>query len=298
MVDWGLKGWDRLETIMPIYHSTPLFLIVKSMSEDFRIFGMGFSQLRNSQMIIGLDGWVNAGKVSTFSVKYLISKLGAKRFGEILQERFHDYAVQRPFVSIRDGLIRSYVPPQTILYYWKGDGDLSLILLLGVEPSLNWPRYADAVLKVAEKMNVRCIYTIGGYLADVSLEDEALISTTTNNKDLIEELKRLNVVLTSYSGPTSVYSEIMWRCKRRNIDVISLWSAIPIYIEGLYPKAAYCILEKIIKLAGLKVDLTDLKRKSESFKPPSERRVVSQSEMRRLIRSLGGKEEKRPTYIL
>jgi len=268
------------------------------MSEDVRIFSRCFSQPRNSQMIIGLDGWVNAGKVSTFSVKYLISKLGAKRFGEILHERFHDYAIQRPFVSIRDGLIRSYVPPQSTLYYWRGGGDLSLILLLGVEPNLNWPRYASAVLKVAEKMNVRRIYTIGGYLADVSPEDEALISTTTNNKDLIEELKRLNVVLTSYSGPTSVYSEIMWRCKRRNIDVISLWSAIPMYIEGLYPKAAYCILQKITKLAGLKVDLTDLKRKSESFRPPSERRIISQSEMRRLIRSLGEKEEKGPTYIL
>ena len=284
---------------MPIYHPKPLFLVVKYMSEDVRIFSRCFSQPRNSQMIIGLDGWVNAGKVSTFSVKYLISKLGAKRFGEILHERFHDYAIQRPFVSIRDGLIRSYVPPQSTLYYWRGGEDLSLILLLGVEPNLNWPRYADAVLKVAEKMNVRRIYTIGGYLADVSPEDEALISTTTNNKDLIEELKRFNVVLTSYSGPTSVYSEIMWRCKRRNIDVISLWSAVPIYIEGLYPKAAYCILEKIVKLAGLKVDLTDLKRKSESFRPPSERRIMSQSEMRRLIRSLGGKdEEKGPTYIL
>jgi len=267
------------------------------MSGDLRIAEK--IKFHNSQMIIGLDGWVNAGKVSTFSVKYLIDKLRAKKFGEILQGRFHDYAIQRPFVSIKEGLIRSYVPPQSILYYWKGREDQNLILLLGVEPYLDWPRYTDAVLKVAESMNVNRIYTIGGYLADIPSEDETLISSTTNNKDLIDELKKIGVVLTNYAGPTSIYSEIMWKCKTKGIDMISLWSAVPISVEGIYPKAAYHILKKITCLTGVKIDLTDLKKKAESFKGTFERRVISQSEMRRLLENLRGKrKEKKPTYIL
>ena len=187
------------------------------MSEDIRIAKK--IEFQKSQMIIGLEGWVNAGKVSTFSVKYLVDKLNAQRLGEILQERFHDYIIQRPFVSIKEGLMRSYIPPQSTLYYWKGKDNSDLILLLGVEPHLNWSRYADAVLKVAKSMNVNRIYTIGGYLADVPLEEEPLISSSTNNKDLIEELKKIRVVLTNYTGPTSIYSEIMWKCKKEKIDV-------------------------------------------------------------------------------
>jgi len=267
------------------------------MNEDVKIEEK--IEVHNSQMIIGLDGWVNAGKVSTFSVKYLIDKLGAKKFGEILQGRFHDYAIQRPFVSIKEGLMRSYIPPQSILYYQKGKNNLDLILLLGVEPYLNWPKYTDAVLKVAESMNVNRIYTIGGYLADVLPGDDVLISSTTNNKELIGELKKIGVVLTSYTGPTSIYSEIMWRCKAKRIDVISFWSAVPIYIEGIYPKAAYHVLKKIICLAGIEIDLTDLKKKAESFKGELERRIISHSEMRRLLENLRGKrKEKKPTYIL
>jgi len=267
------------------------------MSKDIRIIEK--VEFNSSQMIIGMDGWVNAGKVSTFSVKYLIDKLGAKKFGEILQGSFHDYAIQRPFVSIKEGVIRSYVPPQSILYYWRGKDDQNLILLLGVEPYLDWPRYTDAVLRVAESMNVNRIYTIGGYLADVPPEDETLISSTTNNKALIGELKKIGVVLTSYAGPTSIYSEIMWKCKTKGIDMISLWSAVPIYMEGIYPKAAYHMLKKITFLTGVKIDLTDLKKKAESFKGTFERRVISQSEMRRLLKNLRGKsEEKKPTYIL
>ena len=267
------------------------------MNEDVRIDEK--HEFHNSQMIIGLDGWVNAGKVSTFSVKYLIDKLEAKKFGEILQGRFHDYAIQRPFVSIKEGLIHSYIPPQSTLYYWRGKRALNLILLLGVEPYLNWPRYTDAVLNVAESMNVSRIYTIGGYLADVTPEEETLISSTTNNKNLIDELKKIGVVLTSYAGPTSIYSEIMWKCRTKGIDVISLWSAVPIYIEGIYPKAAYHILKKIICLTGVEIDLTDLKKKAESFRFSSERRIITQSEIRRLLENLRGKrKEKKPTYIL
>jgi len=266
------------------------------MSEDIRIAKK--IEFQKSQMIIGLEGWVNAGKVSTFSVKYLVDKLNAQRLGEILQERFHDYIIQRPFVSIKEGLMRSYIPPQSTLYYWKGKDNSDLILLLGVEPHLNWSRYADAVLKVAKSMNVNRIYTIGGYLADVPLEEEPLISSSTNNKDLIEELKKIRVVLTNYTGPTSIYSEIMWKCKKEKIDVISLWSAVPIYIEGIYPKAAYHLLKKITCLAGVDIDLTDLKKKAESFKGEIERRIISQSEMRRLLENLRGRrKEKKPTYI-
>jgi len=254
-------------------------------------------EFHRSQMIIGLEGWVNAGKVSTFSIKYLIDKLGAQRFGEILQGGFHDYAIQRPFVSIKEGLICSYVPPQSTLYYWKGKDRSSLILLLGVEPYLNWPRYTEAVLKVAEKTNVNRIYTIGGYLADVSAENETPISSTTNNRDLIDELKKIEVILTNYMGPTSIYSEILWRCRTKKIDAISLWSAVPMYIEGIYPKAAYHMLKKITSLASIKIDLTDLKKKAESFKGEFERRIITQTEIRRLIESLRGKEKK-PTYIL
>jgi len=267
------------------------------MSEDVRIENK--VNFQSSQMIIGLEGWVNAGKVSTFSVKYLVDKLKAQRFGEILQGRFHDYVIQRPFVSIKEGLMHSYIPPQSTLYYYKGKDESGLILLLGVEPHLNWPRYADAVLRVAESTNINRIYTIGGYLADVSLEEEPLISSTTNNEELIDELKKIKVVLTNYAGPTSIYSEILWKCKMKKIDAISLWSAVPMYIEGIYPKAVYHMLKKITCLTGIQLDLTDLKKKAESFKFSLERRIISQSEMRRLLENVRGKrKDKKPTYIL
>jgi len=260
---------------------------------------------RSSVMIIGLSGWGNAGEVSTFTVRYLIDKLGAERIGKVSSEGFYNYQIQRPIVSIKGGIIESYNPPTNELYYCEGkaggDGEISLILLLGSEPHLNWPRYAQTLLKLAERLNVKRIYTIGGYLADVDHESEPHITATTNNSNLTEELKRAEVKLTDYTGPTSIYSEVLWQAKRKGLDVISLWCAVPIYVRGPYPKAAYHVLRKLLHLIGIKLDLRDLKRKAVSSEVQITAEAMSDPELRRLVESLRRQRallEKEPSYMI
>ena len=229
-------------------------------------------QLHNAIMIMGLEGWGNAGKVSTFTIKYIVDKIGAKKFGEIPPERFHDYFMQRPLASIEQGLMQSYISPKNELFYWKNKkGKNDLILLLGFEPHHDWPRYAEAVLSLAKEFHIRRIYTIGGYLADISHINESLITASTNNKKILTQLEKAGVELTNYRGPTSVYSEILWRSRKKKIDVVSLWVAVPIYVEGTYPKAAYDMLEKLVQLTNIEIDLSDLKKRAEAF----EKEIVS-----------------------
>lgn len=256
-------------------------------------------ELHNAVMILGLDGWGNGGKVSTFTVKYLAHKLGAKKLGEIPSERFQNYLIQRPLVTIKEGLMESYVPPGNELFYRKGKkGDRDLVLVLGFEPHLEWERYTRAILRLAEEMDVRRIYTIGGYLADLSHETETPISSSTNNKKIISELEKAGLELTNYRGPTSVYSEILWRSKEKKLDVVSLWGAVPMYVAGIYPKAAYHVLKKLSQLIGMDLDLGDLKKRAEEFEAEVEGEVVGRSQMRSLIEDMRRRSrEKEPSYI-
>ncbi|HIE14076.1 TPA: PAC2 family protein [Candidatus Bathyarchaeota archaeon] len=260
--------------------------------------------LQNSVMIIGLSGWGNAGEVSTFTVKYLVERLKAKRLGELSSEEFYNYRLQRPIVSIRRGIIDSYRSPKNEIYCSKRkieDKEAGLILLVGSEPHLHWSKYARAILKVAVKMDVKCIYTIGGYLADIHHEAEPPITGSTNNESLLEQLKDAGVELTDYTGPTSVYSEILWQAKNKGINVVSLWCAVPIYIQGLYPKAAYFMLQKILSLIGIKLDLRDLKKRAASTEIQITAEALSNPQLRQLIESLKWRRtvfEKEPNYMI
>jgi proteasome assembly chaperone (PAC2) family protein len=253
---------------------------------------------RHASMIIGLSGWGNAGEASTFTVKYLVDKLAAEKFGEIRHEKFHDYWIQRPIVLTQKGLIKSYVPPRNDLFYWRNKKEGSdLVLLIGFEPHLNWPKYVENVFELAKEMNVKRIYTIGGYLADIPQGVETPITSSTNNKGLLQELKEAGFELTDYEGPTSVYSELLWKGKDEKIDVVSLWGVVPIYVKGLYPKAAYVMLNRILPLIGLKLDLADLKEKAESFKVELEIESIDQPQAGEAMESLRSRREREPTYF-
>jgi len=257
-------------------------------------------ELRNAIMIIGLDGWGNAGKASTFTVKYLADKLDARKFAEIPLNMFHDYLIQRPIVSIKDGIVQSYVSPKNEFFYWRNkDGGPDLVLLLGNEPHLNWQKYTKAILRMAEEVGVVRFYTIGGYLADVSHDSETPITSSTNNKKAMAELKKVGLELTNYRGPTSVYSELLWLSRGRKLDVVSLWGAVPMYVGGIYPKAAYHILRRIVQLIGIDVDLADLEKKAEAFGTQLEREVMTQPQMQGFIESLRKRrrQDEETTYI-
>lgn len=234
------------------------------MSEFFKL--LKEVQLQKASMVIGLSGWGNAGEASTLSVSYLIDKLKAERIGEIPSGRFYVYQIQRPLVAIKRGLVQDYRPLRNDLFCWKDQNEgADLAFLLGAEPHLDWVIYAQAVLNVAKRLEIRRIYTLGGYLADPSLTGGSLVTGSSNKREIVGELKDVGVELVDYNGPTSVYSEILWSGKAKDVDVVSLWCAVPFYGEGPNPEASYNLLSKLQAMLHLKLELTDLKKKADSF---------------------------------
>ena len=249
-------------------------------------------------MVIGLSGWANAGEVSTSCVRYLIDKLKATRLGEIESGRFYIYQLNRPQVFVEKGLIEGYRSIENQIFYWRNRSDKTgLVFLLGAEPHLDWPDYTRIVLDLAERVGVKRIYTIGGYLIDYYAE-KPLITGSTNNRKMLVELRKAGIDLVDYSGPTSIYIEILWQGKSLGIDVISLWCAVPLYIRGICPRAVYHLLLKLTSLIGVKVDLGEIKQKADSF----ENRLKTENiGLRRFISDLEAirsSPKERPPYFI
>jgi proteasome assembly chaperone (PAC2) family protein len=222
--------------------------------------------LNSSIMLIGLHGWGNGGQVSTHTVQYLINTFQATRYGEIISDQYHHFQIERPLVTVKQGIMESYHPPKNKLFYWQDPAvEHDLLLLQGTEPHINWANYARVILELAKNQNVQRIFTIGGYLTDVASVDSLPVSASTNNSNLINELTQAEITLTNYTGPTSIYSEISWQGKPQNIDVISLWCGVPYYIKDLFPPAVFQILTKIQLLSDLVVDFTALQQEVDRY---------------------------------
>ncbi len=217
-------------------------------------------------ILIGLKGWLNAGEVSTGSIDYLRRKLDARPFAHIEPTGFYIYQIpgsvaeqtMRPLVKIREGLVRKLDLPRNEFFSWKSGAAHDLILFLGVEPNLDWPAYAQAIVDVARQFQAPRIYSLGGIYDQVPHTRQTRIMATVSHPRLKDELKTF-ARFTDYEGPSSFNTMLLSFAREQGIEMAGISARTPLYIQDLNTKACYDLMKNVITLAGLDVDLSDLR---------------------------------------
>ena len=220
---------------------------------------VGKLDLQHFSMVIAFGGWPDANRVATYAARYLADRLQADKIGEIDSNPFYDFAIQRPFINIEEGLIKEYTLPQNELYAWKSKGLKDLLLLIGVEPHTNWHRYVEAIIQALELGTVHRVCLLGALIDQVPHTVNPLVSGVATSPELLEEMKLHGVEPVDYAGPSGVHSLIMNECGRRGIPALNLWGYVPPYIKDVDVRTVHQLLSKVKTLLGLEVDLEDLR---------------------------------------
>ena len=167
--------------------------------------------LRSPVLIMGWDGWTNAGEVATGVVGYIKDRLGAKKFAELDAETFYQFTHNRPMVALRDGKVRSFTYPKSELFYWQDPKERQdVVLLIGTEPDLRWPTYVGAVLDLAQELGVARTYCVGGYYDSVPHTRDTPCQGGSDDPALAAELRQLRIDPSGYVGPTGIVTAFLW----------------------------------------------------------------------------------------
>jgi proteasome assembly chaperone (PAC2) family protein len=223
-------------------------------------------------IMVGLKGWLNAGEVSTGSIDYLRLKLGARPFASIEPSGFYIYQIpsspaeqtMRPLVRIKEGLVRKLDMPRNEFFFWKSGAVRDLILFQGVEPNLDWPAYAQAIIDVARQFQAPRIYSLGGIFDQVPHTRQTRIMATVSHPRLKDELKTF-ARFTDYEGPSSFNTMLLSAAREQGIEMAGISARTPLYIQDLNAKACYDLMKNVITLAGLSIDLSDLREAGETL---------------------------------
>ena len=229
-------------------------------------------QLTAPYIMVGMNGWLNAGEVSTGSIDYLRRKLDARKFAHIETQGFYIYQVpsvspeltMRPHAQIRDGLVMQLNIPQNDFFFWKSGSDHDLILFLGVEPHLCWPEYCQIILDVARQFHAPRIYFLGGVLDQVPHTRETRILASVSHPKLKNELMTF-AQFTNYEGPCSFNTMLLTMASKQKIEAAGISARTPLYIKDLNSKVCYDLLKNILALSGFQIDLSDLRQSSENM---------------------------------
>jgi len=254
-------------------------------------------RLRSPVMVCAFKGWNDAGEAASAAVSFIGEQFEARPVASIAPDEFFDFTAVRPTVRLTEGLTREIEWPENrILVAQIPGAERDLVLLKGVEPSLRWNRFNDAVTHVAGELGASLLVTFGALLADVPHSRPVTITGIASDQGMVE---RLGYERTNYEGPTGIVGVLHHHCAGGGLESASLWASVPHYVAAApNPKVALALTRAFEGVAGLAVDASELESAAEDYERQVSAAVDSDPEVKSFVERLESaldEVEDRPT---
>ena len=234
--------------------------------EHLRVIEM--PQVGTDLLITALAGWADAGEAATAALKYMMRKSGAKKFAELDPEEFYDFSQVRPYTSLnKQGMRQIRWPSNEMHYSPKGRLGKGVMYFLGVEPSLKWRTYAEAIIGMAHQCGVTTVVHVGALLDAIPHTRDVLMTGSSNDLEFKQGLESYNIRPSRYQGPTGITSAVMEACTKHNISYATVWGHTPHYLQAA---PNYSVGQALIKtlshLVGINVEMGDLEAAADTYR--------------------------------
>jgi len=215
--------------------------------------------LRAPAIVCAFKGWNDAGDAASTAVQFIGTSLGATRFASIDPEEFYDFQSTRPQVCVDETGVREITWPVVEVFAARVPrAPRDLVLIVGHEPSYRWRTFCQLVVDLAEALGAQLVVSLGALLADVAHTRPIAVTGIASDRSLVD---RLDVLSSSYEGPTGIVGVLQASCTRAGLPAASLWAAVPHYIASApNPKAALALVRKLEGLVGVTVDASELEQ--------------------------------------
>ncbi|NOZ81562.1 MAG: proteasome assembly chaperone family protein [Candidatus Micrarchaeota archaeon] len=250
---------------------------------ETKIFVKERPKLRDPVLVVGVPGKGNVGRVA---VGYLVHKLNAKLFAELYSPFFFH------FVMIHDNLLHV---PRNEFYYHKGK-KRDFIFLIGdcqtYDPKGHY-EISGKILNFVSEFGCKEVITIAGFETGRIVEKPSVLGTATH-PELVEKLKKYDIDFNTSKqvgtivGTAGMLAGLSKLYGMKGMCLLGETSGFPIVTD---PNAAEAVLERLQKILGLKVDLTQLKEKVKEMHEFIKKIEVLQEEAMRQLKAKYKKSE-------
>lgn len=210
---------------------------------------------------IFIEGLPGIGNVGKLAAEHVIDQLKGKKFAEIISKHFP------PQVLIEDnGLVR-LVDNQ--LYYAKTKKGKNDIVILtgdyqGLTPEGQY-ELSDFILKVLKELNVKKIFTLGGYGIGRMIRKPRVLGAATE-ENLVKQMKEVGVVFSRSepgAGIVGASGLLLGMGKFYGMESVCLMGETSGYFVD--PKSAQAVLEILSKILDVPFDYEELEAKAKQI---------------------------------
>lgn len=252
--------------------------------------GAGWPELIEPVLVAAFEGWNDAGDAASGAVEHLELVWDAQPLTEIDPDDYYDFQVNRPTVSLVDGVSRRISWPTTRFSVCRPPGaEFDLVIMRGIEPNMRWRSFCDEVLGVIRELDVRIVVTLGALLSDTPHTRPTAVTGTSSDS---ESAARYGLEKSRYEGPSGIVGVLQDACVAAGIPAISFWAGVPHYVsQPPNPKATLALLHSVEEVLDLPVPLAELPQQSDEWQKLVDEMAAEDDEVSAYIRNLEERDD-------
>lgn len=235
-------------------------------------------------LVVGLDGWVDAGYSAAASMAQLLGAGETTLIATFDVDVLVDHRSRRPVMHLAEGVNTGLTWPSIELRHSRDLDDRDMLVLTGAEPDVRWRAFTADVVRLALRLGVRLAVGFGAYPAPVPHSRPVRLATTATDAELAE---RAGEIRSSIDVPAGVGAAIEERCAEMGLSAVGLWAQVPHYAAGMpYPEASATLVEGLARVAGLRLDASELHEAARLHRDRLDDLVATNVEHTRMVRAL------------
>jgi predicted ATP-grasp superfamily ATP-dependent carboligase len=240
--------------------------------------------LEHPVLVLGLDGWIDAGLAGSHAVETITSGLDMATVATFDADVLLDHRARRPTMHLDEGINTGLTWPSIELRAATDRQGNEALLLLGVEPDHTWGAFSRAVVDLAVEFGCRMAVGLGAYPAPVPHTRATGVMATATTRELAEQV---GYVHGRIDVPAGVHAAIERRCAEEGVPAVGLWAQVPHYAAAMpFPAGALVLVEALERVAGLDFDRGTLAAEADATLARLDALVSNSDEHVEMVRQL------------
>lgn len=242
--------------------------------------------LRDPVLLAAFSGWVDRGGSAVATLEYLAEAWEATPVAELDPEPFYDFTVNRPRVRLEAGQRAIDWPSNRFFLAQPPGAESDFVLLAGVEPSLRWRTYNEAVADFMREVGATTSITLGTRPAAVPHTRPLPVTLSASHPEF-ERQFGLETPPSRYQGPIGIAGVMNLHHRSLEWRNASLTALSPHYLTmGPNPNVAIALMKMLDHGFQLSTPLDRLQERVESFDAQVRQAMNESSEAETYVRQL------------
>ncbi len=241
-------------------------------------------RLEHPVLVLGLEGWVDAGYAGATAVTALIESTHSELVATFDSDSLIDHRSRRPLLRISHGVHGGLTWPELRLLAATDTGGRSLLVLAGPEPDLRWHEWSQEVVALGTRLGVELVVGLGAFPAPAPHTRPIRLAATANSEELAGRVGFLPASI-EVPGRGAGRTRGCFRRGRRPVD--GCLGRVPHYAAGTpYPEASAVLLDELARLTGISIDTEALHKAGRKAKDQIQELIEASEEHSAMVRQL------------